>query len=41
MYKEHSNVGITKMDSNNVDFLENEFSSISKMKKDLELYGLQ
>jgi len=40
MYGQHPNGGITEIDSHNVNFLEDEFSSNSKIKKDLELYEL-
>ena len=41
MYGEHSNGGMTKIKSRNVDFFEDKFPSISETKKDLELYELQ
>jgi len=40
MYGEHPNCGITKIDSYSVDFLEDEFPTISKIKKDVELFEL-
>ena len=41
MYREHPNGGMTKIKSHNVEFLEDEFSNIGEIKKDLELYELQ
>jgi len=41
MYEEHPNGDMTEIESHNVDFLEDEFPSISEIKKDLELYELQ
>jgi len=41
MYREHSNGGMTKIESRNVDFLEDVFPSIGEIKKDIELYELQ
>jgi len=41
MYWEHLIGGMTEMNSYNVDFLEDEFPSIGKIEKDLELYELQ
>jgi len=35
MFGEHPNGGMTKMDSRNVDLLEDEFPSISEIKQDL------
>jgi len=40
MYREHPNGGMTEIESRNVDFLEDEFSSIGELKKNLELYEL-
>ena len=40
MYGEHPNSGMTKLDSYNVDFLEDEFPSTGKIKTDLALYEL-
>ena len=41
MYGEHPNGGMTEIDSRNVDFLEDEFSTIGEVKKDVELFELQ
>jgi len=41
MYKEHPNSGMIEIEFRNVNFLEDEFPSISEIKKDLELYELQ
>ena len=41
MYGEHPNGGMTEIDSRNVDFLEDEFPTISEVKKDVELFELQ
>ena len=41
IYREHPNVGMTEIDSRNVDFLENEFPTIGERKKDVELFELQ
>ena len=41
MYGEHPTGGMKEVDSRNVDFLEDEFPSISEVKKDLQLYELQ
>ena len=40
MYGEHPNGGITGIDSCNVKFFEDEFSSIGEIKKDVKLYEL-
>ena len=40
MYRENPNGGVTKIDSCNVDFLEDEFSSIGEIKKDAEMHVL-
>jgi len=40
MYGEHPNGGMTEVDSRNVDFLEDEFPSISEIKNDLASYEL-
>jgi len=40
MFGEHPNGGMTKIDSHNVEFLEDEFSSVGEIKKDLNLYEL-
>ncbi|KAL0378716.1 UNVERIFIED_CONTAM: hypothetical protein Sradi_3177100 [Sesamum radiatum] len=40
MYGEHPNKGMTKIESRDVDFLEEDFSSISEVKGSLELYEL-
>ena len=41
MYVEHWNDRIAKTTSHNIDFLEDEFSSIDEIKKGLKLYDLQ
>jgi len=41
MYKKHPNGGMTKIESCNVNFVEDEFLSIGEIKKDLEFYELQ
>jgi len=41
MCGKHPNGGMKKIDSRNVDFLEDEFPSIGEIKKNIELYGLQ
>ena len=41
MYREHSEGGMTEIDSRNVDFLDDEFLTIGKIKKDIKLYELQ
>ena len=41
MYSEHPSGDITEIDSRNVDFPKDKFSSISEIKKYLELYKLQ
>jgi len=41
MYGEYSNGGMTKMNSHNVNFFEDEFPSIGEIKKDTELCELQ
>ena len=41
MYGKHTNGGMTEIDSHNVDFLEDEFPTISEVKKDVELFELQ
>ena len=41
MYDEHPNDGMTEIDSRNVDFLEDEFPTISEIKKDVERFELQ
>jgi len=41
MYGEHPNGGITKVDSRNVKFLHDKFSSIGEIKRDLHLHKLQ
>ena len=40
MYGEHPNGGMTEVGSHNVDFFEDEFSSIGEIKQDLQLYEL-
>jgi len=40
MYGEHPNGGMIDIDSCNVDFLEDEFSTIGEIKKDVELFEL-
>jgi len=40
MYSEHPNGGMTKVDSRNVYFLDDEFPSIGEIKMDLALYEL-
>ena len=40
-YGENPNSGTVKVDSRNVDFLEDKFLTISEIKKDLQLYQLQ
>jgi len=40
MYGEHPN-GMTKIDSGNVDFLEDELLTIGEVKKDVKLFELQ
>ena len=40
MFGEHPNGGMTKVDSHNVEFLEDEFPSGGEIKKDLKLYKL-
>lgn len=41
MYREHLNGGMTKIKSYNVDFLEDKFTSIAEIKKELDLYELE
>ena len=41
MYTKHPNGGMMEIDFHNVDFLKNEFPSISEIKKDLKLHELQ
>ena len=41
MYREHPNGGMEKIDSRNVGFLKDEFPTIGKVKKDVELFELQ
>ena len=41
MYGEHPNGGMIKIDSRNVDFLEDEFPTIGEVKKDVKLFELQ
>jgi len=40
MYGEHPNGGLIEVDSCNVEFLEDEFSSIGEIKQDIALYEL-
>jgi len=40
MYGEHPNGGMTEVDSHNVEFLEDDFSSIGEIKNDVALFGL-
>jgi len=40
MYGRHLNGDVPKSNSSNVDFLEDEFSSIGEIRKDLQLYEL-
>jgi len=40
MHREHPNGGMTKIDSRNVDFLEDEFPSSGEIKSHLMLYEL-
>jgi len=37
---EHPNGGVMEVDSYNVDFLKDEFPSIGKIKKDVQLFEL-
>ena len=41
MYGEHPNGGMMEAKSRNVDFLKDEFLSISEIKQDMELCELQ
>ena len=41
MYGEHSDGGMTEIESRDVNFIENDFPSISEAKQDLQLYELQ
>ena len=41
MFGEHLNNGVTEVDFRNVEFLEDEFPSVSEIKKDLKLYESQ
>ena len=41
MYGEHSNGGMTEIESHDVNFIEDEFPSISEAKQNLQLYELQ
>ena len=41
MYGEHSDGGMTEIVSRDVNFIEDDFPSISEAKPDLQLYGLQ
>ena len=41
MYGEHSDGGMTKIESRDVNFIEDDFPSISEAKQDLQLYELQ
>ncbi|KAL0287546.1 UNVERIFIED_CONTAM: Retrovirus-related Pol polyprotein from transposon TNT 1-94 [Sesamum radiatum] len=41
MYGEHPNKGMTEIESRDVDFLEEDFPSISEVKENLELYELR
>ena len=41
MFGEHPNGSMTEIDSRNVEFLDDEFPSINKIKKDLAFYELQ
>jgi len=40
MYREHLNGSMTAIDSRNVNFLEDEFSNIGEVKKDVKLFEL-
>jgi len=40
MYGKYPNGGMTEIDSHNVNFLEDEFSTIGGIKKDTKLYEL-
>ena len=41
MYGEHSDGGMTEIESRDVNFIEDDFPSISEAKQDLQLYELQ
>jgi len=41
MYGEHTNGGMTEIDSHNVDFLEDEFPTVGEVRKDVQLFELQ
>ncbi|KAL0404450.1 UNVERIFIED_CONTAM: hypothetical protein Sradi_2085800 [Sesamum radiatum] len=41
MYGEHPDKGMTEIESRDVDFLEEDFPSISEVKENLELYELR
>ncbi|KAK4435190.1 hypothetical protein Salat_0682300 [Sesamum alatum] len=41
MYDEHPDRGMTEIESRDVDFLEEDFPSISEVKWDIQLYVLQ
>ena len=41
MYGEHSDGGMTEIESHDVNFIEDDFPSINEAKQDLQLYELQ
>jgi len=41
IHGENPNGGMTEIDSRNLDFLEDEFSTISEVKKNVELFELK
>ena len=41
MYGEHSDSGMTEIESRHVNFIEDDFPSINEAKQDLQLYELQ